>query len=128
MTATTISDTERRDVARRLRELRSGWSSGECYYTIIHALGLPDTSREDGGTALYVRIADLIDPDTTTDTTKSSDVTTKCDRDALLALADEMMDVSIGISSADGIRPLGAAYIVQGYARKIREACGVVAR
>ena len=25
------SDDERREVARRLRELRSGWSSGECY-------------------------------------------------------------------------------------------------
>lgn len=57
------TDTERREAARRLRELRSGWSSGECYYTIIHALGLPDTSREDGGAALYARLADLIDPD-----------------------------------------------------------------
>ena len=46
---------------------------------------------------------------------------------ALLALADEMMDVSIGISSADGIRPLEAAYIVQGYARRIRGALGVSA-
>ena len=57
-----ISDTERREVARRLRELRSGWSSGECYYAIIHALGLPDTSREDGGHALYGALADLIEP------------------------------------------------------------------
>ena len=47
------------------------------------------------------------------------------DVDALLALADEMMDVGIGISSAEGIRPLEAAYIVQGYARRIREALGV---
>ena len=59
------TDTERREVARKLRGLRSGWSSGECYYTIIHALGLPDTSREDGGAALYASLADLIDPDGT---------------------------------------------------------------
>ena len=57
-----ISDEERREVARRLREIRSGWSSGECFYTIINALGLPDTSREDGGAALYARLADLIEP------------------------------------------------------------------
>lgn len=50
--------------------------------------------------------------------------TGRVDRDALLALVDEMLSVSIGISSADSIRPLEAAYIVQGYARRIREACG----
>lgn len=54
---------ERREVARRLRECRGGWSSGECYYTIIHALGLSDTSREDGGAALYAHLADLIEPE-----------------------------------------------------------------
>lgn len=57
------TDDERREVAQRLRECRGGWSSGECYYTIIHALGLPDTSREDGSHALYAALADLIDPD-----------------------------------------------------------------
>ena len=56
------TDDERREAARRLRECRSGWSSGECYYTIIHALGLSDTSREDGGAALYAHLADLIEP------------------------------------------------------------------
>ena len=88
-----IYDTERREVARRLRELRGGWSSGECYYTIIHALGLPDTSREDGGHALYGALADLIEPDTTKDTTKSQTISlspSPIDRDALLELADEM--------------------------------------
>lgn len=54
---------ERRKVAQMLRECRGGWSSGECYYTIIHALGLPDTSREDGAHALYAALADLIDPE-----------------------------------------------------------------
>lgn len=54
---------ERRKAARKLRECRGGWSSGECYYTIIRTLGLPDTSREEGGHALYSAIADLIDPE-----------------------------------------------------------------
>lgn len=47
------------------------------------------------------------------------------DRDALLALADEMLSTSIEISSVDSIRPLEAAYLIQGYARRIRDACGV---
>ena len=92
-------------------------SSGECYYTIIHALGLSDTSREDGGAALYAHLADLIDPDTTTDTTKSPEVTTKCDRDALLALAEEMdMDAGCHAYVDD--------YVVYDYARRIREVLG----
>ena len=48
-----------------------------------------------------------------------------CDREALLALADEMLSVSIGINSADNIRPLEAAYVLQGYARRIQKLCGV---
>ena len=56
------TDNDRREVARRLRGLRGGWSSGECYYTIIHELDMPDTSREDGGHALYGALADLIEP------------------------------------------------------------------
>ena len=47
------------------------------------------------------------------------------DRDALLALADEMQSASIEINSVDSIRPLEAAYLIQGYARRIREALGV---
>lgn len=58
-----MTDEDRRKVAQRLRECRGGWSSGECYYTIIHALGLPDTSREDGGHALYAALASMIDPE-----------------------------------------------------------------
>lgn len=57
-----VTDEDRRKAASRLRECRGGWSSGECYYAIIAALGLPDTSREDGGNALYARLADLIEP------------------------------------------------------------------
>ena len=126
---------ERREVARRLRALRSGWSSGECYYTIIHELELPDTSREDGGAALYARLADLIDPgttsDTTTDTTNSPELTTKCDRDALLALADEMKRMpQCELCPAEIVDcseyPDGCPdSLLDYYARRIREALGV---
>lgn len=47
------------------------------------------------------------------------------DRDALLALAEEMLSASIEISRVDSIRQLETAYLIQGYANRIREACGV---
>ena len=57
--------------------------------------------------------------DTTTDTTKSPDVTTKCDRDALLALADE-------IEGNDVTYCVSTQYVLDSYADRIREALGVV--
>ena len=102
------TDDERREVAERLRELRGGWSSGECYYTIIHALDLPDTSREDGGAALYARLADLIEP--------------SCDRDALLALADKMSRyASLRKSHGMDVDTMAA----MAWVHRIREALGV---
>ena len=104
----------------------------------------------------YAYLADLIDPDTTsdttTDTTKSAEDTTKapnshpnlgtaeanasqvpecdmspscrdtvaCDREALLALADEL--------ETDGVDcyNVSTQYVCDQYARRIREACGVL--
>ena len=86
------------------------------------------------GVPLNDRLADLIDPETKMaqdnprrlEEVKAFDgIVTKCDREALLALADEMLSVSIGINSADNIRPLEAAYVLQGYARRIQKVCGV---
>ena len=110
-----ITDDERREVARRLRKCRGGWSSGECYYTIIHALGLPDTSREDGGHALYSALADLIEP--------------SCDRDALLALADEIeAGFRLECSTGPAHMVVDLVNIEMGkLAHRIREACGVTA-
>lgn len=129
------TDEERREIARRLRELRSGWSSGECYYTIINALGLPDTSREDGGAALYALLADLIEPSDSAQTVagdmfgqmrhsteqervayadmlaRNSVELHPVDRDALLELADEMETYKFPISG-------------EAVAEHIREACG----
>ena len=125
------TDDERRRAAASLRKIRSGWASGTCYYAIINALGYPDTSREDGGHALYSLLADLIDPDTTTDTTKSAAVSPKSDDTrerlaralgidlpALLALAEEIASAGYNewLYSDD--------FEQDAIARCIREACG----
>ena len=152
------TDDERRRVAAELRESipdrnfskgEKGWSV--LYFTLFgHYMPIQRSAMTYREVAS--RLADLIEPDTTTYTTKTSEDTTKapkssdatpnsrqncgteealtsrvpqCDRDALLALADEMLSTSIEISSVDSIRPLEAAYLIQGYARRIREACGV---
>lgn len=146
------TDDERREVAHNIREnyIRGGMGYRVASaYNIATAVGIvPEMLVED--IELWNRLADLIDPDTTTDTTKTAEDTTKyvcdasatvidtsatrdvsqsrrggIDRDALLALADEMLSTSIEISSVDSIRPLEAAYLIQGYARRIREALGV---
>ena len=187
---------ERREVAARLRECGDGWSSGECYYTIIHALGLPDTSREDGGSALYELLADLIEPsghecvpgecplnvrhdndridqerllaiatimaaDSVRSAKQGSSVSpvyilhaarniaeacgetfgsirnrelakwgtsvvpkeTIVDRDALLALADEI-ELNDGTTNPDPMKPIASSLDLFGYARRIREAVG----
>lgn len=124
-----INDTERREVARRLREVNPyrNYSytipyhrytpAAEYLAELAGALGYSpknDVSRLE----FQSRLADLIDPDTTTDTTKTAPDTTKCDRDALLELADEMdMDAGCHAYVDD--------YEVYGYARRIRDALGV---
>ena len=128
---------ERRRVAERLRGLNgnvlhvrrvyeSEGSSILCndqadYYQICHAVAgyLPaEYMHPCDYDELHDLLADLIDPDTTTDTTKTPGVTTKCDRDALLALADEIEDNDVTYS-------VSTQYVLDDYARRIREACGV---
>ena len=81
------TDTERREVARRLRGLDYSDLQESLICAYLDALGIKGYEDWVG---IAHRLADLIDPDTTTDTTKTPTDTTKCDRDALLALADEM--------------------------------------
>lgn len=149
-----ITDDERRRVAEKLREsipgdgvMRRGDKGWSLLYRTIFGHYMSNQSAGRTYSEVAVRLADLIDPgdgqnepDVSVDSgcwTKEGhcpDTGGHCpesrpgmsgiDRDALLALVDEMLSVSIGISSADSIRPLEAAYIVQGYARRIREACG----
>ncbi len=80
-----ISDTERREVARRLRELDYIDLQESLICAYLDALGIKGYEDWVG---IAHRLADLIEPDTTTDTTKTPTDTTKCDRDALLALAE----------------------------------------
>ena len=87
-----VADDERRRVARKLREYAS-WDGGEdCPVDcadwgerVLNLLGCGDMEGE-----CYAALADLIDPDTTTDTTKTPPDTTKCDRDTPQKVAEEM--------------------------------------
>ena len=101
-----VTDDERRRVAAALRA-----ESGPSLTKLMWLLGV-------GGEHLFSRLADFIDPDATSDTTKREPDTTKCDREALLALADGLCDgYPYGLSHG-GLEQL---------ARRIREACGEVA-
>lgn len=113
----TVMSDERREVARRLRELDYSDLRESLICAYLDALGIEGYADWVG---IAHHLADLIDPDTTTDTTKSPELTTKCDRDALLALADEMeIDGAGALDDGDWCKPL----LVE-YARRIREALG----
>ena len=108
------TDDERRRVAAALRYYASSDIDGGLLPS------LKDAAEVAGGTwgTLFTRLADLIEP-----APKCSEATPKCDRDALLALADamdghadEMHDGCNFASSGD----------MRDYARRIREACGEV--
>lgn len=143
---------EKRRVAAELRESipdgnfskgKRGW--GVLYLTLFGHY-MPNQRSAMTYREVASRLADLIDPDTTSDTTKTVEDTTKapkssdatpssrrncgteealtsrvpqCDRDALLALADDL-----DYAGANGEN---VAYIDQTFhdaARRIREACG----
>ena len=92
----TISTKERREVARRLRAAKR-----PSLMVLMDVLGV-------GGEGVFARLADLIEP--------------TCDRDALLALADEMKE-KVLVYDRLGLRV--PTRDVMGYARRIREALGV---
>ena len=108
------TDDERREVAERLRELgKLVYSPDNTYELMADALGVDDFEGTD---ELFARLADLIEP-----APKRSEAAPKCDRGALLALADEMeIDGAGALDDGDWCKPL----LVE-YARRIREACGV---
>ena len=144
MTAMTISDDERREVARRLRELADYCDENEMSLSDDDWPGILSDYiwPEDGGYHIYDddcrRLADLIEP---------SEPKVKCvaevkvdgerleklahdaaaeltgiDRDALLALADKMDKWALTCDHYDRqVSPLD----VTKYARRIREALGV---
>lgn len=109
--ASMITDNERREVARRLRETGEELGSAALlWYHIAKALGV--RTATDGKTACGM-LADLIEPAPT-----SSDTGLTCDRDALLKLAEEMEDL---VEAWGGKYPTNR---VAAYARRIREALG----
>ena len=143
-----IDDSERREVARRLREksrkyargLSSSHTSINAYHEVREVLygtdGAPKSLCE-----FFDLLADLIDSsesgqnldknrDTVQIESPAVQIAPECDREALLALADE---IEYGASSDDGeYHDLPATMVAavarkqMEYARRIREACGEV--
>ena len=148
-----VTDDERREVARRLRGLRPG----ACFDDVFEVLGVygpnPYESRVLSATWFARHLADLIEPSCDRDTPhkvaeemfgkmrhstkeeadaydailKSKSVEIHpADRDALLALADEM-DHPIKQAVWNQTAGVRREHIMAEYARRIREALGVVA-
>ena len=113
---------ERREAARRLREdakrylLEGRFCSNEMPHRLAKAIECRYVGAGSQISELFPRLADLIDPGDTDATAtphrRHCDASATCDRDALLALADEM----------DGI--YRAPDAARWYAKRIREYCG----
>ena len=146
------SDDERRRVAERLREYGARPYPNFNVAFIVCAMGIDlieHLEKRHGDSELFARLADLIDPDTTCDTTKRAADTTKCvcdatathtdasatcdmsqsrrdavacDREALLALALEIKRSYVfgGMDADELVVSRGAAYAI---ARRIYDAC-----
>ena len=114
------TDDERREVARRLRGLDYSDLRESLICAYLDALGIKGYEDWVG---IAHRLADLIDPDTTTDTTKTPTDTTKCDRDALLALADELEEDACWEVQSPGVD--NRAWRLKDVCDRIREALGV---
>ena len=111
-----VTDDERREVARRMRAFSERFGC----ISILHlacAIGVEKSDAE----SIYGRLADLIEPNQDKIGTCPENVlkASGIDRDALLALADEMEDNDVTYS-------VSTQYVLDEYARRIREACGEV--
>ena len=124
-----VTDNERREVAERLRS----FVTDDSVYAdvdacrVLHSIGLyyKDIDRIYFSGFDVARLADLIEPG---DMSQGRRDIVACDREALLALADE---IEYGASSDDGeYHDLPATMVAavarkqMEYARSIREACG----
>ena len=125
-----VTDNERREVAERLRS----FVTDDSVYAdvdacrVLHSIGLyyKDIDRIYFSGFDVARLADLIEPG---DMSQGRRDIVACDREALLALADE---IEYGASSDDGeYHDLPATMVAavarkqMEYARRIREALGV---
>ena len=99
-----ISDEERREVARRMRML----AAREHLSIPVLATTIECECSDDAH--LWKRLADLIEP--------------SCDREALLALAEELSGNILVVPAVYGTYQSGYVAACQDIARSIREACG----
>lgn len=103
-----IDEAERRRVAQALREMaKPTWP------TLTEAVMGHAATRDK----VVGRLAELIEP-----TPKSSEATPKCDRDALLKLANRIQHHA---DNSAGHSAYAARFDLAGWAEVIREACGV---
>ena len=129
-----VSDDERRRVAAALRDYASfdceDEGEEECLVDcadwgerVLNLLGCGDTEGE-----CYASLADLIDPDCEEGRYSVARTARPVDREALLALADELdRDGSLQRERQKaGERWFIDGLDVRDYARRIREACGMV--
>lgn len=126
------TDDERRRVAERMRA--SAGKYDFCASNIALDMGIVGSDYSEGYNArhrlAWLRLADLIEP-----APKCSEAAPKCDREALLALADKMAsfsrDSSCPSCAASGQPECSCGVecresISYSAARRIREACGEV--
>ena len=112
-----VSDDERRRVAERLRMSDERDAAGfvDCLLAeVVRGREFCETPCEECHARLLGELADLIEP--------------SCDRDALLALAEDVTysaEVATAVDASKSAKLL--ADMLLDIARRIREACGVVA-
>ena len=119
-----LADTERREAARRLREEADYPGHAvqymEQFISDLRKVLFGDLNPTADYSEMFTRLADLIDPDCEEGRYEGVHTARPVDRDALLALADEMerrAPYALHGGWRDSLRD---------YARRIREACGVV--
>ena len=122
-----ITDTERREVARMLRELAGGYvTTGELESALGICLSSPEVDLERDAKDLH-RLADLIEPPTQcpyyhSDRHYCSAYDDVVDRDALLELADEVYAMA-DEAGRNGFNCVGLCFM--GIADRIRDALEV---
>lgn len=110
---------EKRWVARNLRRCGSGKRPRWGFHNLLHSMGIHLGDYQDeyyDDAYVYNRLAELIDPGP------------ECNREALLALADEMEQKESDFGSSDSNTPYVKtvyASLLPIYAHRIREALGV---
>ena len=119
------TDDERREVAENLRTMCAyGVRYKEQFYELLEEVVM-DVEDFHEFSDVADRLADLIDPDCEEGRYEGVHTARPVDREALLALAEEMQGYADVAASCDG-SPYVNAGALWGYADRIREACGEV--